>query len=92
MPYKAQSTLSSKGQITLPVELRRLWGLKPGDRLDFSLEDDGRVVLRKWVRRSIFEARDDLPPLILGHPLAEGDIEKAVGEGASQPSRRGGKP
>jgi bifunctional DNA-binding transcriptional regulator/antitoxin component of YhaV-PrlF toxin-antitoxin module len=24
---KAQSTLTSKGQITLPVELRRRWGL-----------------------------------------------------------------
>jgi len=60
---KAQSTLTSKGQITLPVELRRRWGLKPGDRLDFTLEDDGRVVVRKWMRRSIFEIGELLPPL-----------------------------
>jgi AbrB family looped-hinge helix DNA binding protein len=60
---KAQSTLTSKGQITLPVELRRRWGLKPGDRLDFTLEDDGRVVVRKWLRRSIFEIGELLPPL-----------------------------
>lgn len=52
MPYKAKSTLTSKGQITLPVQLRRRWDLKPGDRLDFALEPDGRVVLRKWVRHS----------------------------------------
>lgn len=62
-PFKAQSTLTSKGQITLPVELRRQWGLKAGDRLDFTLEADGRVVVRKWLRRSIFEIGELLPPL-----------------------------
>lgn len=60
---KAQSTLTSKGQITLPVDLRRRWGLKSGDRLDFTLEADGRVVVRKWLRRSIFEVGELLPPL-----------------------------
>ncbi|HLL26581.1 MAG TPA: AbrB/MazE/SpoVT family DNA-binding domain-containing protein [Xanthobacteraceae bacterium] len=63
MSYKARSTLTSKGQITLPVELRRRWDLKPGDCIDFSLEDDGRVIVRKWLRRSILEAREQLPPL-----------------------------
>jgi AbrB family looped-hinge helix DNA binding protein len=50
MRLKTQSTLTSKGQITLPIELRRRWDLRPGDRLDFSLEPDGRVVVRKWLR------------------------------------------
>jgi AbrB family looped-hinge helix DNA binding protein len=54
-PHKSRSTLTSKGQITLPVELRRRWGLKSGDRLDFTLEASGRVVLRKWVRQPIPE-------------------------------------
>jgi AbrB family looped-hinge helix DNA binding protein len=63
MSYKSRSTLTSKGQITLPVELRRRWDLKPGDCIDFCLEDDGRVVLRKWLRRSILEGREELPPL-----------------------------
>jgi AbrB family looped-hinge helix DNA binding protein len=63
MSFKSRSTLTSKGQITLPVELRRRWDLKPGDCIDFCLEDDGRVVLRKWLRRSILEGRDELPPL-----------------------------
>ena len=63
MSFKSRSTLTSKGQITLPVELRRRWDLKPGDCIDFCLEDDGRVVLRKWLRRSILEGRDELTPL-----------------------------
>jgi len=63
MSFKSRSTLTSKGQITLPVELRRRWDLRPGDCIDFCLEADGRVVLRKWLRRSILEGREGLPPL-----------------------------
>jgi AbrB family looped-hinge helix DNA binding protein len=71
MSYKSRSTLTTKGQITLPVELRRRWDLKPGDCIDFCLEDDGRVVLRKWLRRSILEGRDELPPLRLAGAAPE---------------------
>jgi AbrB family looped-hinge helix DNA binding protein len=59
-PYKARATLTSKGQITLPVELRRSWNLKPGDQLDFALEGNNRVILRKLVRHSFFD--DDEGP------------------------------
>jgi AbrB family looped-hinge helix DNA binding protein len=86
MAYKFQSTLTSKGQITLPVELRRRWDLKPGDQIDFSLQEDGRVVLRKWVRRSIFDARTELPELRLDHAFTDDDIQKG------RPSKAGDKP
>lgn len=75
-PFKAHSTLTSKGQITLPVELRRRWGLKPGDRVDFSLDEDGCVVLRKWLRRSIHDIAETLPPL---PSLTDNEIEVAAG-------------
>jgi len=39
------STVSSKGQVTVPIEVRHRLGLKPGDRLEFHFED-GRTVLR----------------------------------------------
>lgn len=58
MRLKTQSTLTTKGQITLPIELRRRWELKPGDRLDFSLEPDGRVVVRKWLRCAVFDSSE----------------------------------
>ncbi len=79
MPYKAQSTLTSKGQITLPAELRRRWGLKAGDRIDFTL-DDGRVVLTRKLRRSILESREELSPLSLGRPVTQKDIDRAVAQ------------
>lgn len=39
------STLSSKGQITVPIEVRHRLGLKQGDRVEFVFED-GRTILR----------------------------------------------
>jgi AbrB family looped-hinge helix DNA binding protein len=41
----ASSTISSKGQVTVPIEVRHRLGLKAGDRVVFALED-GRIVLR----------------------------------------------
>ena len=39
------STISSKGQITLPVEIRTRLGVKSGDQVEFYVED-GKTVLR----------------------------------------------
>ena len=40
-----QSTITSKGQTTIPVEIRQRLGLEAGDRLVYD-ERDGEVVLR----------------------------------------------
>jgi antitoxin PrlF len=40
------ATLSSKGQITLPVAARRLLGLHAGDRIVLEAQDD-RIVMRR---------------------------------------------
>ena len=42
----AVATLTSKGQTTIPKEIRDLLGLVTGHKLDFVVESDGRVVLR----------------------------------------------
>lgn len=39
------STISSKGQITVPMEIRQRLGLKPGDRVEFVVER-GRTTIR----------------------------------------------
>ncbi len=39
------STSSSKGQTTIPVEIQRRLNVKPGDKLQYFLEADGRVSL-----------------------------------------------
>ncbi len=54
-PYRMRATLTSKGQLTIPVELRRRWQLNAGDQLEFAIDDQDRVVLRKCVRLSVAE-------------------------------------
>lgn len=50
------STISSKGQITIPIEVRHRLGLKEGDKVEFVLEE-GRTVLRPaQAQRNPFEA------------------------------------
>jgi len=43
---QAITRITSKGQVTVPVAIRRALGLKPRDRLAFTLED-GVATLRK---------------------------------------------
>jgi AbrB family looped-hinge helix DNA binding protein len=50
----AKGTLSSKNQITIPIEMVRALGLKPGDQLEFSL-DNGLIRLKPQ-RMSLEEA------------------------------------
>ena len=40
------STLTSKGQTTIPKEIRDGLGLKPGDRMTFTLLPNGTVIVR----------------------------------------------
>ncbi len=39
------STVTSKGQTTIPKEIREHLHLKPGDRVEFVTDEDGRVMV-----------------------------------------------
>ena len=42
-----ESTVTSRGQTTLPAEVRRALNLRPGDRLRYALLDNGEVRLMR---------------------------------------------
>lgn len=42
----SESTLTSKGQTTIPKKIRETLHLKPGHRITFTLMPDGTVVMR----------------------------------------------
>ncbi len=41
------TTVTSKGQVTIPKPVRDLLGIAPGSAVEFRLEEDGRVVLTR---------------------------------------------
>ena len=41
----AESTMTSKGQTTIPIEIRRRLKLKPGDRIEYVVDKGGKIVL-----------------------------------------------
>ncbi len=48
----ASSRLSSKGQVTIPLEVRTRLGLQPGDRVEF-VNEGGKTVILPERKRSI---------------------------------------
>lgn len=38
-----QTTMTSKGQVTVPKAIREQLHLRPGDKLNFLLDEDGRL-------------------------------------------------
>jgi AbrB family looped-hinge helix DNA binding protein len=56
----SEAKMTSKGQITVPKDIRLKLGLKPGDRIRFLLEADGRVRLMP-AKRDISELVGILP-------------------------------
>jgi antitoxin PrlF len=56
----SESTISSKGQVTIPKAIRMRMHLKVGDRLRFVVEADGSVRLAA-ATRDVSTLRDILP-------------------------------
>lgn len=66
----SMATVTSKGQTTIPKDIRDGLGLKPQDRLHFTLLPDGTVIMRAK-KRSLSELYGTLhkpgrKPLSLG--------------------------
>ncbi|HEU4964124.1 MAG TPA: AbrB/MazE/SpoVT family DNA-binding domain-containing protein [Bacilli bacterium] len=49
----ATAKLSSKGQVTVPVEIRRALEAKEGDEVQFTLREDGVVTMQVLKRKKL---------------------------------------
>lgn len=79
------ATLTSKGQTTIPKEIRDRLHLKPGDRLEFVLQPDGKVLM--------IPATVDVRDLkgILPRPkrkLSLGEMDRTIRDAAVDRSKR----
>lgn len=57
----SESTLTSKGQVTIPADIRRSLGVSAQDRITFTPMPDGTVVLRAKTK-SIMDLKGLLQP------------------------------
>lgn len=64
------STLTSKGQITIPRDVRERLHVAAGDRLSWDIQSDGSVVVRKERGRSVAELAG-----LLGKPSRPVSVE-----------------
>lgn len=72
------STITSKGQTTIPAEIRRQLNLNSGDKLHFMVQDDHLLVIP--AKRSIKELKGIIP--LPKKPVSVDDMNQAVLEEA----------
>lgn len=73
------SPVSSKGQVTIPKDVRRMLGISLGDRVAFVVHDDGLIELRApaYTLGSVFGS---IPSLPNETDDLEQEIEDAISE------------
>lgn len=57
MLYMNLAKVSANGQITVPAEIRRLLGLKSGDKILFFQNPNGEVVINNASAQAIYKAQ-----------------------------------
>jgi antitoxin PrlF len=90
MHYEA--TVTSKGQITLPAQLRARLNLKDGDKVEFYADHEGRIMMRPR-NRSTAAFLDALEPRMPDPRFGSDDeaIARAVAERDTRSRRRKAK-
>lgn len=57
----SEATITSKGQVTIPAEVRRILGLNAQDKITFTPMPDGTVILRAKTK-SVMDLKGLLKP------------------------------
>lgn len=71
------STVTQKGQVTIPKSVRDTLHLVTGDRVEFILNDRGEVVI-KPVTRKVADVAGRLSKYKKPHPVSIEDMDQAV--------------
>lgn len=72
----SNATMTSKGQITIPKDVREELGLTPGTRVSFTRSDTGEIVVRKQ-SRSVRELGGSLK--YAGPPVSVEEMDAVLG-------------
>lgn len=80
-----QATITERGQITLPVAVRRQLGLEPGGKILFQIEDNGTVSVAA-AAFTFQTVRASVPPL--ARPLTEDVLTEVIEDARTARYRR----
>ncbi len=76
-----QATITSKGQVTVPKPIRDRLHLKPGDRIDFLLDDDDTLRIAP-VKASVTQLRGMLPTP--AEPVTLAEMDDAIAKASAR--------
>ena len=82
------STLTSKGQITIPREIRERWGLRQGDRLIFRFDEGGRLTVEPAAPKLLGDLPGFLHHRAGKRPATIEEMDEAVRQRAARRFRR----
>ena len=74
----ATSTVTSKGQVTIPKEIREILGVKEGDGPTFRLDEQGQVVIQPAGDRPLGRLPGLLHHLAGSRPVSLEEMKTAV--------------
>ncbi|HHV42903.1 MAG TPA: AbrB/MazE/SpoVT family DNA-binding domain-containing protein [Clostridiaceae bacterium] len=73
--------VSSNGQVTIPKEVRRELGLKPGDKVLFLTNERGEMTIRNASLQAVYKAQDAFVGVAEEMAVyGEEDVQKLVDE------------
>jgi AbrB family looped-hinge helix DNA binding protein len=73
------ATITSKGQLTLPKDVREALRVGPGDRVEFVRMEDGNFAVMP-ARRSVMSLKGIIPRP--RKPVSLADMDRAIARGA----------
>lgn len=82
------STITQKGQVTLPAEIRKVLGVKTGDRIQF-IYKNGRVSIKLIKQFDIEDLFGMLPQP--GRTLSGEEIDKGIAKALKEKDERSKK-
>lgn len=81
------STITSKGQVTIPKRVREQLGLKVGDRLAFRVDREGRLVVEPESPSPLGAVPGLLRHLVRDRPATVQEMDDAIGRHVRQKFR-----
>lgn len=62
MARRTETTLTRKGQVTIPIEVRRAMGLQPRDKVCFEYDPDGGVAVLRRAQSTLADGYGAVSP------------------------------